>query len=116
MAGGEVSDAQLAAIKQGNPQWDRFWGYNITFGRAPVVGTPENLTLVAKALGKAREAYGFGFRYVGPDITTYKGWGLNQEVFSDGEKGFRTWSPRSKRPDRGRGLLRRGHAGVHEDR
>ena len=73
--------------KQGNPQWDRFWGYNITFDEFWSLGTPENLTL-AKALGKAREAYGFGFRYVGPDITTYKGWGLNQEVFSDGEKGF----------------------------
>lgn len=73
--------------RQGNPQWDRYWAYNITFDEFWSLGTPEMLTL-AKALGKAREAYAFGFRYVGPDISTYKGWKLNEGVFPDGEKGF----------------------------
>lgn len=74
--------------RQGNPQWDRYWAYNITADEKWSLGTDEMLLLL-KALAKAREAYGFGFQYVGPDITAFVKYqpfqlGLNRSVFPDG--------------------------------
>src|SRR5262249_9095740 len=74
--------------KQGNPQWDRYWAYNITADDDWSLSTAEMVTL-AKALAKSREAYGFGFHYVGPDITAFVSYdpfqlGLNRKVFPDG--------------------------------
>lgn len=74
--------------KQGDPQWDRYWAYNITADTDWSLGTDEMIAL-AKALAKAREAYGFGFRHVGPDITAFVTYdpfrlGLNPQVFPGG--------------------------------
>jgi hypothetical protein len=74
--------------RQGNRQWDRYWAYNITSDEKWSLGTAEMQTL-AKALIKTRDAYGFGFHYVGADITAQVAYdpyrlGLNPHVFPDG--------------------------------
>ena len=74
--------------KQGDQQWDRYWAYNITSDEDWSLGTADMETL-ARALKKAKEAYGFGFHYVGPDITALVSYdpyrlGVNRHVFPDG--------------------------------
>jgi hypothetical protein len=74
--------------KQGDRQWDRFWCYNSVEDNNWSLRTSELLTLT-KALAKTREAYGFRFRYVGPDETTFVTYdpfhlGLNDVLFPDG--------------------------------
>ena len=74
--------------KQGDHQFDRYWGYNITSDEDWSLGTSDMETL-ARALKKTKEAYGFGFHYVGPDITALVSYdpyrlGVNRDVFPDG--------------------------------
>jgi hypothetical protein len=74
--------------KQGDRQWDRYWAYNITSDDDWSLKTPEIRTL-ARALKKTREAYNFGFQYVGPDITALVSYdpyrlGVNPNLFPNG--------------------------------
>ena len=74
--------------KQGDQQWDRYWAYNITSDNDWSLKTPGMLTLT-RALKKTKEAYNFGFQYVGPDITALVSYdpyrlGVDPDLFPDG--------------------------------